>query len=531
MRKLIYISIATVASLFASCSQSDFEDAYKNPATVETTTVPKQFAGFMKRNWEDVIPAYWNYFTVIRQTSLSYTQAHGFTNISGRYVVGAASLDRWGRFYGFLAQYRELERVMAALPASEQTANRIYTIASTIYLYEHAEKMVDNFGDIPFSEAGKISMTGGNYASANAKYDSQEAIYTKMLDDLKAFSTELNTITLTPKVDLEFKNQDLINKGNLTKWKKYCNSLRLRMLNRVSAVPAFQARATTEMAEIISGGNYVATNADNIEFKVYNQDTKDSGGGTILSSEGFKDGLESWNNNAAPKLMIDHMNTNNDPRKPWLFEPGTKANGVYIGLDQMDNSVNQDKLMNQDAVIAIYNRSALSRNKWFPGTLINAPEMNLIVAEYYVRTGNIAAAKTAYETAIRQSVDFYVEIAKRSNDTGFLPATVPTAAEVDAYIAMPAVNFALATTPAARMALIGFQRYIHFNVVQPEDSWTEQRRTNLPVMNFLPDNGNAQTTPPVRWTYPGSEKTYNGDNYAKVSAKDNLNTKIFWDLN
>src|SRR5881394_467825 len=102
MRKLIYISLATVATLFASCSQSDFEDAYKNPSTVATTTVPKQYAGFMKRNWEDVIPAYWNYFTVIRQTTLSHTQAHGFPNTAGRFVVGAAPLDRWGRFYGFL---------------------------------------------------------------------------------------------------------------------------------------------------------------------------------------------------------------------------------------------------------------------------------------------------------------------------------------------------------------------------------------------------------------------------------------------
>lgn len=531
MKKLLYISLATVAVFFASCSQSDFEDAYKNPATTGATTVPKQYAGFMVRNWEDVIPAYWNYFTVLRQTTLSYTQAHGFSNIPGRYVVGAAPLDRWGRFYGFLTQYRELEKVMASLTPAEQAENRIYTITSTIYLYEHTQKMVDNFGDIPFSEACKISTVGADYPSANAKYDTQEEIYTKMLDDLKAFSTELNSITLTSKVDLEFKNQDLINKGDLTKWKKYCNSLRLRMLNRVSAVPAFQARATAEMAEIIGSGNYVATNADNIEFKVYNHNTKDSNGATILWSEGFESGLESWNNNAAPKLMIDHMNANNDPRKPWLFEPGQKANGVYTGLDPLDSSVNQDKLMNTDAVIAIYNRSTLSRNRWFPGTLINAPEMNLILAEYYVRTGNSAAAKTAYETAIRQSVDFYLEIASRSNNTSFVPVNKPTTADVDAYITMPAVSFDSATTPTERMALIGFQRYIHFNVVQPEDSWSEQRRTNLPVLTFLPDNSSPQTTPPVRWTYPGSEKTYNTENYNKVSAKDNLNTKIFWDLN
>ena len=273
MRKLLYISLTTAAVFFSSCSKDDFADAYTNPSTVETTTVPKQFAGFMKINFEDVIPSYWNYYTVLKSTSLSYTQAHGFVNSSGRYVSGAAPVNRWDRFYKFMAQYRELEKVMASLPAATQTENRIYTITSTIYLYDHTQKMIDNYGDIPFSQAGKISLTGGNYGAALAKYDNQTELYTLMLDQLKAFSAELNSITLSAGVALEFQNQDLINKGNLVSWKNYCNSLRLKILNRVSAVPAFATRANTEMAEIIADGQIVDENSENIAFRVYTQDT------------------------------------------------------------------------------------------------------------------------------------------------------------------------------------------------------------------------------------------------------------------
>jgi hypothetical protein len=132
MKKLLYISLTTAAVFLSSCSKDDFAEAYTNPSTVETTTVPKQFAGFMKVNFEDVIPSYWNYFTVLQSTSLSYTQGHGFTNRTGRYVSGAATVYRWDRFYKFVAQYRELEKVMASLPAAMQTENRIYTITSTI---------------------------------------------------------------------------------------------------------------------------------------------------------------------------------------------------------------------------------------------------------------------------------------------------------------------------------------------------------------------------------------------------------------
>ena len=99
MRKLLYISLTAAVVFLNSCSKDDFADAYKNPSTVETTTVPKQFAGFMKSNFEDVIPSYWNYFPVLASTSLTYTQAHGFTNTSGRYVSGAATVYRWDRFF------------------------------------------------------------------------------------------------------------------------------------------------------------------------------------------------------------------------------------------------------------------------------------------------------------------------------------------------------------------------------------------------------------------------------------------------
>ncbi|MFB9108642.1 SusD/RagB family nutrient-binding outer membrane lipoprotein [Flavobacterium gyeonganense] len=528
MRKLLYISLTTAAVFFSSCSKDDFADAYPNPSTVETTTVSKQFAGFMKINFEDVIPSYWNYYTVLKSTSLSYTQAHGFINSSGRYVSGAAPVNRWDRFYKFMAQYRELEKVMASLPAAMQTENRIYTITSTIYLYDHTQKMIDNYGDIPFSQAGKISLTGGNYGAALAKYDNQTELYTLMLDQLKAFSAELNSITLSAGVALEFKNQDLINKGDLVSWKNYCNSLRLKLLNRVSAVPAFTARTNTEMAEIIASGQIVDENSENIAFRVYTQDGD-------LDTSGFINALEDDLNNLAPKPMIDHMNANNDPRKPWLFERGSRTvNNVvivaptYEGLDPTLASGAQTQLIT-DGKIAVYNRSVLSRNKWLPGTLINAPEINLLLAEYYSRNGNAATAKTHFEKAIRQSVEYYVRLGDKADVLTWKPTTEPTTAEIDAYIT--AINFAGATTPAAQLELIAFQKYIHYNIMQADESWAEQRRLKLPALQFREDETSSiRKTPPTRWTYPTSESVYNPDNYNAVKANDNLSTKIFWDV-
>jgi hypothetical protein len=520
MRKLIYTSLAAAALFLGACSEDDFADAYRDPETVVVTNMPKQFAGFMKINFEDVIPSYWNYYTVIRSTSLSYTQGHGFVNSTGRYIPGPAVNDRWNRYYKFIAQYRELEKVMASLSPAEQAENRIYMLTATVYLYDHTSKMIDNFGDIPFYDAGKISYTGGNYAAASAKYDKQTELYVMMLDQLKAFSTELNSVTLSAKLVVEFKNQDLINKGDLVSWKNYCNSLRLKLLNRVSAVPALTSRANSEIAEIIAEGKIVDENAENIAFRVYTQDTD-------LDTSGFVDALEGANNNIAPKPMIDHMNANSDPRQPWLFEKGVSSTD-YVGLDQSLTSGVQQQLI-ADGKIAIYNRSVISKNKWLPGTLINAAEVNLLLAEYYTRNGNAATAKTHFEKAIRQSVEYYVRLGDKADVLTWKPTSEPTAAEIEAYITK--INFAGATTATAQLELIAFQKYIHYNVMQADESWAEQRRLKLPALFFMEDETSSiRKTPPTRWTYPNSESVYNPDNYNAVKANDNLSTKIFWDV-
>lgn len=520
MRKLLYISLVSASVLLNSCSKDDFAEAYRDPSTVTSTTVPKQFAGFMKINFEDVIPSYWNYFTVIRTTSLTFTQAHGFVNSSGRYVTGATINDRWVRYYKFVTQFRELEKVYATLSPADQAANKIYMITATIYLYDHTSKMIDNVGDIPFSEAGKISMTGGDYSKAAAKYDNQTELYIKMLDELKAYSTELNSVTLTAGVETVFKNQDLINKGSLVSWKIYCNSLRLKLLNRVSAVPALTARANSEMAEIIAEGKIVDESAENIAFRVYTQDVD-------LDTAGFFDALESGNNNIAPKPMIDHMNTNSDPREAWLFQKGASAT-AYVGLDPTLASGAQDQLI-ADTKIALYNMSVISKNKWLPGTLINAPEVNLILAEYYTRNGNGALAKTYFEKAIRQSIEYYVRLGDKADVLTWKPTAEPTVAEVNAYITK--INFAGATTAADQLKLIAFQKYIHYNIMQADESWAEQRRLKLPAFTFIDDETSTiRKTPPTRFTYPNSERVYNTDNYNTVKDKDNLSTKIFWDV-
>ncbi len=529
MKKTIFAIAVAAALCVTACTKTDFKNAYPDPSKVNSTTVAKQFSGFLNSNIGYVVPSYWNYFVVLRITLDPYTQATGFANAANQYIPGAsATSNYWDSYYNFLAQYRELQKVNAQLSTASQTANRIYMVAATIFLYDETQKMVDLYGDIPFSEAGMLSTDGGNYSATYAKYDKAEDVYTKMLDDLKGFSSELNTITLDAGTQATFKNQDLIYKGSVTGWTKYCNSLRLRLLTRVSGVSAFQARAKSEMADIVgspASSPVITSNNDNAQVSVYTL-------GTGIDASGFQSGLEDWNGNLAGKAMIDHMNTNADPRLRVLFRAGDSAKGVYIGLDPTLDASTQNTLISNSSTLAIYNRATTSRNKYFPGVLMNAAEVSYLVAEYNLGAGNDAAAKTAYEAGIQQSIAYFYAIRALSADNtdSIAGAKTPSAAEITAYLASPGVSWSAATTTAAKLNLIATQKWLHFNVVQPYESWSETRRLNAPAFNFWTDNSSIQKLPPQRWLYPTSENTYNTKNYQAVQAKDKLDTKIFWDV-
>lgn len=526
MKKLLFIFSILLTLVVSSCQLSDFESAYPNPAKISNTTVEKQFTGFLNANKWYVLPDYWNYFVVLRPTLNRYNQAVGWVNGISQYIPGGGLIaNRWDNFYGFVAQYREFEKVYGKLSQADQTDYRIYKITSGIYFYDHVQKMVDLHGDIPFSAAGMLSTNGGNYESSYAKYDGAEAIYTKMLDDLKAFSDELNTITVKAGIKTGFNTQDIVNKGNLDLWKRYCNSLRLRMLTRVSESATLQARAKSEIADILGNATkypVVTANKENIQINIFDLNTD-------IHAKNFRSGLEDWNGNIAGKAMIDHMNKNADPRLRAMFEPGEKANGAYLGLDPLAKAGDQETLI-AGGTMAIYNRSTISRNQFFPGVIMNAAEVSFLMAEYYLKNGNAASAKTAYERSIRQSVEYYYAFRALSNDNTAIALVPTTDAEVTKYLDATDVSWDKATTDAAKLNLIATQKWIHYSVIQPYESWSEIRRLDLPKFSFEVDNSNAQTLPPMRWVYPSSEAIYNTSNYGTVKAKDNLTTKIFWDV-
>ncbi len=524
--KRIFIYTILISGL-ASCSVGDFEDNYTDPSKLSETTVGKQFTGMIMSNRQSVLPSYWDYFVIKRITSNRYSQVVGWVNVENQYVPGSAAVnDRWNNFYNFMAQYRELQKVYNGLTDVKKEDNRVFMIAAATYFYDHTQQTVDLYGDIPWSEAGMLSINGGDYSKSYAAYDEASDIYTKMLDDLLGFANELGSLQINPATVVDFKTQDLINNGNIDMWKKYINSLRLKMLTRVSGTSEFSARAKSEIGAILSNpAQYpiVEVNDSNIMWDIYSL-------GTVIGANDFRSGLEDWNGNIAGKAILNHMVSNDDPRLTYVFQPGLNANGEYLGLDPLMNPTEQDALI-LTQTLSLYNFSTISRNQYFPGILMTAAEVHLLAAEFYLKENQDAMAKMHFEEAVAQSIGFYQYLRSISNNAESIAPVVPTAESVNDYLAMDEISWDAASGIDEKLSLIAEQKWLHFNVIQSNENWHEIRRLNKLDLEFWVDNSNQQNLPPSRWMYPGSEQTYNMENYSVVQPQDKLTNSVFWDMN
>lgn len=516
---------AASLTFISSCKKSSFDDNFRDPSKVSETGIDKLYAGMIYSYRELIIPSYGNYFVTLRPTIFRYLQTIGFFNDSNTLSPGGAGIEeRWTRYYNGLTQFQEIQNQYSKLSPEEQKEKEIFLLTAKIVHYDETQQTVDLHGAIPFTEAGKLNANGGDYTKSYPKYDSAEDIYTLMLNDLKAISEKLSTYSLPTTIVKNFTTQDLVNNGNLDLWKKYCNSLRLRMLTRVQASPNFSARAATELAEIINNPTkfpLILTNSDNAQVDIFNA-------GTDINSKGLKDALEAggdWYANLSSKVMIDNMNSNADPRLPFIFEAGAKSNGKYIGLNQALAGADQLALA-KGGTISIYNRSTFSQNQYFPGILMSATETQLLLAEYYAKNGKTALAKTAFENGVKESINLFKLIRTKSNDNTAPAAAAPTTTQITTYL--DKINWDAA---ANKMELIATQKWIHFNIVQPCEAWSEQRRLDYPKFTFVVQNADIQKTVPVKWPLPQSEAIYNKENYEAVKAQDNANTKLFWDVN
>lgn len=370
-------------------------------------------------------------------------------------------------------------------------------------------QVTDYYGPIAYSKTGSVS---GNL------YDSQEEVY-------RAFFTELNEAieVLTPYANSGTKmmeDYDLVYGGDIAKWVRFANSLRLRLAMRVAYASEALAKEEAEKS-IAHPIGVIVDNADN----------------AVVSGVGHHPIYEiNVNFNDADcqlnATMDCYLNGLKDPRMLLYAKAAAdgKVHGVRTGIAPSDWT----QYKNPAGKVSAPN-STIYKICW-----LNAAEVAFLRAEGAVRNWNMGGtAQSFYNQGIELSFEEWGASGAASYiaNTSNKPAAFTDAVGNNNTTAPSTVTVAWneSGSQEEKLEKIGTQKWLAL-FPNSAEAWAEYRRLHYPkilkpVTNFNSDVNDDQQI--RRVPYPVSEQSDNPDGYASgvaaLGGADNAGTRLWWD--
>ena len=371
--------------------------------------------------------------------------------------------------------------------------------------------LTDTYGDIPYTEAGK----GYTDQMVYPKYDKQQAVYAGIIKDVSDAVAALDAAKTRETADVLFG-------GDVAKWKKFGNSLLLRVGMRLSKVDATQAQSL--VAKAVAGG-VITSNADNVIIR-HDANYLNSIGQLLNSTESNNFYL------AAP--FVDYLKKTNDPRLKSIAvryvgaSSGTQQTAAKAVIDPAvqigmpfgyDNSSISGPVKSL-GLASFYDFSQADRTRMNKTTarayLLTASQTNLLIAEAITKGWVSGNAKDYFDAGVKAHMDQVSEMDANS---------VVSTSAADAYLA---ANPFSATTALEQ---INTQYWISCFLNGPE-AFANFRRSGFPKLAPNPFPGKAIKGDFInRLTYPNSEISVNSVNVKGAIANqgaDDLDTKVWW---
>lgn len=538
-----------------ACSEYDFDSKYEDPSKVTTVSISNLMVGVFQRVKDYDLYEYNRFFGFDSQFVGKYAQTFGYTYSSSMYTPGYTPFidSQWDNLYSALTQLRKLESLYNEESTGQQEQDEAFLLAARLQVYDFFAATVDVFGDMPFSKACTLPLTN-DVQQSYAPYDKAEDIYRTILSELKEMAPRFRTIP----VPRNFSTQDFINWGDMDKWERYANSLRLRLAMRVASQGELAEEGRAIIKEILEN----PTEYPLIEEQANNVFITNQKSGQLNFTAGS--GLGDWVTNrlaSGPVIdrMLSHGNYNmessdpltgtyvegtDDPRILLYYNPvkivnrntGQTDEHRYLGTDvsvsdeltEYYNSQAEDELITTNKGFSqITQNGFFWQNDKFDMLIMASPEIHFIKAEAYAMGYGVAQdmtrAEEEFKTAVSQSIRlwyYYDSIGTGENTRRY---EAPT----DEAIAAFANARWKSSDYTDRLDAIITQKWVHFAFLVSREAWSDLRRTGYPSGLVFPEVAGTIPNVPNRWRYPTTEVNYN-PYYKDVQTEDTYYTKLFW---
>ena len=474
--------VTAVAVLFAASGcDSRFEDVNSNP------NEPEQVSPNL------LLP------NVIRSSvNTSVNTAHTTGNLVLQYaskVSFATEIDRynWAGLGYWEAYYDDLRNVSDMIRVAREQGNPNYEGVGLVMKSWIFSMLTNAYGRIPYSEAN----TQGENTPA---YDPQPVVYDSLLADLERANS-----LIEPGNGQDIRG-DILYEGDLLKWKKLANSLRLRLLMRLSekqgAIDGVNVQQ--QFRTIVNDpGQYPVFEGNDDNAALQYLDSRPNEWPRHTSRAG------TFRTYRMSQTLTDTLKAYDDPRLP-VFGDRADSLDTFVGVpngltDDASNEFNGGRAF----------QSSLNTTRYFEepnaaeGLIMTHAEVLFLRAEAAERGWTGEDAETLYENGIEASMDQYGQ-------------SMP-----DGYLDQPGVEYPTGN-PQAAIDRINKQKWIALFYTGLE-GWFNWRRTGVPDIEPSVDNVNGDEIP-VRFRYPESEQSLNAENYDEAVQRqgaNNINTTMW----
>lgn len=377
--------------------------------------------------------------------------------------------------------YRILHDLQGIIDRSTAQETNMKATAMTLQAFV-LQIVTDTWRDVPWTQAIQ-----GAQGYISPTYDTQEQLY----DTLQARLQVAADLFKEGAAD-ELGTGDLLYGGDVAKWQKFCNSLRLRVAIRLSNVAAAKAKPVIESIFADPTSYPVFESNDDNAFIMWP--------GSDPYFEPWYDDYQGRDDHAVSDVLINQLNTTSDPRLA-VYAKKNDA-GIYKGAPIGPAG--------DLTSIAQYSRIGVRFRETPAGftPLQRYAEVLFIEAEAAAKGWNVPlSAAAAYDAGV-------------------------TASMAENGLTTTAANAFLVLNPYKTEADIHMQKWVAL-FKDGHEAWAEERRTDIPLLPAAPGSSyTGHTRPPFRYPYTTKENTLNGANLAPFLAKVKQNfwgQQMYWD--
>jgi hypothetical protein len=424
-----------------------------------------------------------------------------------RYIYRTSVVNAsWASFYG--ANGMDVQTLYNTAVARQNDNYKGVALVLKVYI---SSLLTDLWGPVPYTQAWQGA------AIPLPAYDSQEFIYRDIIAKLDT----ANTLLTVGGAEI---GGDILYNNDIMAWKKFANSLRLRLLLRMSGRDA--AFATTEMGKMIAS-------PDTYPIFESNDDN------AALQYLGSAPNNNPVNENR--KTRDDHRVSNTIIDLQWADYHSDYRVAIYADVDENDLYEGMPNGLTSSQA-ASYNENGIKNTSklgsYFtaataPGMLMSYAELQFILAEAAFKGYITGDAETYYYAGIYGSYAQYGDDLVQAVINSPATPAIPEAWTSDSLAASFIASDDYAWDASKGLELIGTQRWVA-TFDQGLQSFIEWRRSGWPVLTPAAEGMNSGKIP-IRFPYPTDEAARNPSNLAAgvtlLGGPDDLNTPVWWDVN